>query len=188
MFVVEKKKEGLYSLPALAIEPSQAKILSSNLAIKIVTLLSSNELYPVEIAKKLKVHEQKVYYHIKNLHKAGIIKQVKEENRQGAVARYFTVNKPAVIVKLKELERAHNLFQSKADTDFLAPFIKDGQLNAMIIVGSPDPHGVEKARSRDGYYGMDLALFIGTFLNNVPKLYVKLDTEVRQDELKNETT
>jgi hypothetical protein len=32
---------------------------------------------------------------------------------------------------------------------------------------------------------MDLALFLGTFLNYVPKLNVRLDTEVRDEDLKN---
>jgi hypothetical protein len=52
-------------------------------------------------------------------------------------------------------------------------------------VGSPDPHGPDKARSRDGYYGMDLALFLGTFLNYVPKFNVKLDTEFREEDSNN---
>ncbi|TAL57427.1 MAG: S-layer protein [Nanoarchaeota archaeon] len=54
----------------------------------------------------------------------------------------------------------------------------------MIIIGSPDPHGPEKARSRDGYYGIDLALFLGAFLQTAPKPNVKLDTEVKEQDLK----
>ncbi|MBI2141580.1 S-layer protein, partial [Candidatus Woesearchaeota archaeon] len=34
-------------------------------------------------------------------------------------------------------------------------------------------------------YGMDLALFLGTFLNYVPKFYVKLDTDAREEDLRN---
>ncbi len=184
MFVVEKGKDGVSSLPAVAIEPKDARSLSSELAIKILKLLSEKAMYPVEIARELKVHEQKVYYHIRNLEKAGIVKVVREEGRQGAVARYYAVEKPAVVVKFKELEPTQKIFQFKSDSEFLEPFIKDGRLDALIVVGSPDPHGPEKARSRDGYYGMDLALFLGTFLNYVPQLYVKLDTEVREEELK----
>ncbi len=184
MFVVEKGKGGVLSLPAVAIEPKDARSLSSELAIRIIKLLSSKAMYPVEIARELKVHEQKVYYHIRNLEKAGIVKVVREEGRQGAVARYYSVDKPAIVVKFKELEPTQKIFQFKSDSEFLEPFVKDGRLDALIIVGSPDPHGPEKARSRDGYYGMDLALFLGTFLNYVPQLYVKLDTEVRDEELK----
>jgi len=184
MFAVEKRKEGVFSLPACEINAKDAKSVSSELAVRVIKLLAEKPMYPIELAKELKVHEQKVYYHIRNLEKAGIVKVVKEEGRQGAVARYYSVDKPAVVIKFKELEPTQKIFQLKSDSDFLSPLIRDGKLDALIIVGSPDPHGPEKARSRDGYYGMDLALFLGTFLNYVPQLYVKLDTEVREEELK----
>jgi hypothetical protein len=100
------------------------------------------------------------------------------------VAKYYTVEKPAFVIKLKEFEQAQDIIP-KNTSEFLDPFMKNGQLNAMIIVGSPDPHGPEKARSRDGYYGIDLALFLGTFLNYVPNLNVRLDTEVRKEDLQN---
>lgn len=184
MFVADKSKSGFSSLPAQEIRPEDAKNISSDLAIRILKLLAAKPMYPIELAKELKVHEQKVYYHIRNLEKAGIIKVARQEGRQGAVAKYYGLEKPALIVKFKELEESHKLFSTKGGSEFLEPFIKDGQLNALIVVGSPDPHGPEKARSKDGYYGMDLALFLGTFLNYVPKFYVKLDTDAREEDLK----
>ncbi|MBN2454076.1 S-layer protein [Candidatus Woesearchaeota archaeon] len=185
MFVIDKRKNEIVSLPAQEIKASDAKNLSSELAIKILRLLAQKPMYPIELAKELKVHEQKVYYHVRNLEGCGAIKVVKEEERQGATAKYYAAERPAFVVKLKELEATQKIFQMKGDSEFLEPFIADGKLNALIIVGSPDPHGPEKARSRDGYYGMDLALFLGTFLNYVPATNVKLDTEVRDKDLKN---
>jgi len=184
MFVVKKEKNQIFSLPIKEITAREAKNLSSELALKIVKLLTKKPMYPIELAKELKVHEQKVYYHIKNLEKSGIIKINKKEIKQGAVAKYYSVDKPAFVIRLKEFEETQNIIP-RSNSEFLEPFIKNGQLDAMIIVGSPDPHGPEKARSRDGYYGIDLALFIGTFLNYVPDLNVRLDTEVRQEDLKN---
>jgi DNA-binding transcriptional ArsR family regulator len=184
MFVVDKVKNDVVSLPAQEISAEDAKSLSSELAVKILKLLAQKPMYPVELAKELKVHEQKIYYHIRNLEAIGAIKVVKEEEKQGATAKYYFAEKPAFVIKLKDLQNTQKIFQLKGDSDFLEPFIKDGQLNALIIVGSPDPHGPEKARSRDGYYGMDLALFLGTFLNYVPKLNVKLDTEAHDSELR----
>ncbi|MBI2144349.1 S-layer protein [Candidatus Woesearchaeota archaeon] len=187
MFVVDRNKEGFTSLPAQEIRAEDAKNLSSELAVKILKLLSAKPMYPIELAKGLNVHEQKVYYHIRNLEKAGVIKVVKEEGKQGAVAKYYFLEKPAVVVRFKEMEETRKLFNvlnRKGSSEFLEPFIKDGQLNALIIVGSPDPHGPEKARAKDGYYGMDLALFLGTFLSYIPKFYVKLDTDTREEDLK----
>ena len=184
MFVVKKEKNQIFSLPVKEISVKQAKNFSSDLALKILKLLIKKSMYPIELAKELKVHEQKVYYHIKNLEKSGIIKISKKEIKQGAVAKYYSIDKPAFVIRLKEFEETQNIIP-RSNSEFLEPFIKNGQLDAMIIVGSPDPHGPEKARSRDGYYGIDLALFIGTFLNYVPDLNVRLDTEVRQEDLKN---
>jgi len=184
MFVVKKEKNQIFSLPVKEISVKQAKNFSSDLALKILKLLIKKSMYPIELAKELKVHEQKVYYHIKNLEKSGIIKISKKEIKQGAVAKYYSIDKSAFVIRLKEFEETQNIIP-RSNSEFLEPFIKNGQLDAMIIVGSPDPHGPEKARSRDGYYGIDLALFIGTFLNYVPDLNVRLDTEVRQEDLKN---
>src|SRR3989344_2508975 len=158
MFVVNKEKNEVYSLPAKEIKFSSLKNLGTELAQRIVKSISDEAKYPADIAKELKVHEQKVYYHIRNLEKAGIVKIVKKQSKQ---------------------KIAHITNESA----FLEPFIQNGQLIALIIVGSPDPHGPDKARSRDGYYGIDLALFLGTFLNYVPSFNVKLDTEVHDKDL-----
>ena len=185
MFIIDKQKNEVYSLPAKEINVENAKCVSSPLAQKILNLLAKEAMYPIDIAKALKVHEQKVYYHIRNLEKAGIIKIVKRETKQGATANFYALAEPAFIIKFKNFETTSKIAQIRNESEFLEPFIKDGQLDALIIVGSPDPHGPDKARSRDGYYGMDLALFLGTFLNYVPKFNVKLDTEVREDDLSN---
>ncbi|HIG98819.1 TPA: helix-turn-helix domain-containing protein [Candidatus Woesearchaeota archaeon] len=184
MFLAERGKDGFLSLPAVEIKPENAKSLSSGLAVRILQLLAEKPMYPIELANSLKVHEQKVYYHIRNLERAGVIRVVKQEGRQGAVAKYYGLEKPAVVVRFGQMQDAHKLFGVRTSPEFLEPFIKDGRLNALIIVGSPDPHGPEKARSKDGYYGMDLALFLGTFLSYVPKSNVKLDTDAREEDLK----
>ncbi len=185
MFVIEKKNNEMYSLPAKELSKESVTVVSSALAQKILALLVKEPSYPSELAKKLRVHEQKVYYHIRNLEKAGVISIVKKETKQGAVANYYGAEQPALVLCFAELEKTTKIGQMKNESTFLEPFIENGQLNALIIVGSPDPHGPDKARSRDGYYGMDLALFLGTFLNYVPKVNVKLDTEIRDDDLQN---
>ncbi|MBI1969501.1 S-layer protein, partial [Candidatus Woesearchaeota archaeon] len=134
----------------------------------------------------LKVHEQKIYYHIRNLEKAGTIKLARQENRQGAVANFYSLAEPSFVISFAPFQPTQKIMQLKEEhKKVLEPFIAEGQLNATIIVGSPDPHGPDKARSRDGYYGIDFGLFLGTFLNYVPKLHVKLDTETREEDLQN---
>ncbi len=185
MFIIDKQKNEVFSLPAKEISAEHAGAVSSDLAQKILHLLAKEAMYPIHIAKALKVHEQKIYYHIRNLEKAGIINVVKKETKQGATANFYALAEPAFVVKFKNFESTSKIAQIRNESEFLEPFVKDGQLDALIIVGSPDPHGPDKARSRDGYYGMDLALFLGTFLNYVPKFNVKLDTEVREEDFNN---
>jgi len=186
MFVIKKTAKGVSSLPARELSVNQLKHLTSELASRILKEISEIPSYPREIAKKLKVHEQKVYYHIRKLEKARIIEVAKTRIIQGTPANFYKLVEPAFIVRFKEFETAQKMHGAEAEPgSFLEPFVEDGKLNAEIIVGSPDPHGPEKARSRDGYYGIDFALFLGTFLNYLPELKVKLDTESTSDDLKN---
>src|SRR3989344_56867 len=161
MFVIEKEKNEIFSLPAKELKFNNLKNFGTDLAQKIVKSISEEAKYPADIAKELKVHEQKVYYHIRNLEKAGIVKVVKKETKQGAVANFYALTEPAFIVKFKELQSTQKISQFRNESTYLEPFIKNGKLDALIVVGSPDPHGPDKARSRDGYYGIDLALFLG---------------------------
>lgn len=185
MKVVEQKKQKTYALEAKEISVDGIGCVKSSLAKRIVLSVVDTEKYPKQIAKELKVNEQKVYYHVRNLEKAGIIKVAREETVHGTLAKFYKVVQPALVLKFKELVPSQEISPTDEKVArFLSPFIVDGRLNARIIVGSPDPHGPEKARSRDGYYGMDLALFFGTFLNYVPEINVRLDTEVKEAELK----
>jgi DNA-binding transcriptional ArsR family regulator len=185
MIVIEQQKQKTYSLEAKEIGIELLGSLGSSLAQKIVRSIVDKEKYPKQIAIELKENEQKIYYHIRNLEKAGIIKVAKQEMVRGAMAKFYRVAEPALVVKFKELVPSQKISPTDEKVSrFLNPFIVDGRLNALIIVGSPDPHGPEKARSRDGYYGMDLALFLGTFLNYVPDIKVRLDTETTDADLK----
>ncbi|MFA6022605.1 MAG: helix-turn-helix domain-containing protein [Candidatus Pacearchaeota archaeon] len=153
----------------------------NELSINILKVLKEHEMYPKQIAKKLKVHEQNVYYYIHQLEKSGIIKVSKQENINGTVAKFYTLTSDSFYFKLHDFRESSKL--EEKEPEFLSPFIDKGELNALIIVGSPDPHGPQKARSRDGYFGMDLALFLGTFLNYVGNSKVMLDTEVHDSDL-----
>ncbi len=185
VYIIRKDKNETLSLPAIEISPEQAKVLSSPLSRKILESLADKPAYTIQIAKKLQVHEQKVYYHINKLKESGIIKAIKQERIHGALTTFYSLTQPAFYFRFKDFKKMSKLADLKEQhSAFLNPFIKDGELDALVVVGSPDPHGPHRARSRDGYYGIDFALFLGTFLNYVPKLNVRLDTEVSEVELK----
>jgi len=183
MYLIKKQRNETLSLPCKEIAPKAMKSLGSSLAQRIVRTLAEKECYAKEVARVLGVHEQKVYYHIRRLEKAGIVRAGRTETRQGATAQYYMLAEPSVAVRFREFQTTQKIADYSNESDFLEPFIHDGELQALIVVGSPDPHGPEKARSRDGFYGMDLALFLGTFLTYIPGLNVRLDTEVREKDL-----
>lgn len=182
MIVVDKRKGKVASLSGKAMGLKQLKSLNSELGLKVAKALAVKPSYPMELARRFKVHEQKVYYHIRNLESSGVVQVAKRERIQGAQANIYETVQPALVLNLKEFEEGQ-VSVNKEPAEFLEPFIEDGKLNAALIVGSPDPHGPEKARSRDGYYAVDLALFLGSFLDFMPELNVKLDTEVRTEDL-----
>ncbi|MBW2964216.1 S-layer protein [Candidatus Woesearchaeota archaeon] len=185
MKITETRKQKTYSLDAKEIALDGLGCLKSRLAQKIALAVVDTEKYPKQIAKELKENEQKIYYHIRNLEKAGVLNVEKQEMVHGANAKFYRVAEPALVLRFKELVPKQEISAVDENvSNFLAPFIIHGKFDARIIVGSPDPHGPEKARSRDGYYGIDLALFFGTFLNYVPEINVRLDTDVTPEELK----
>ena len=81
-------------------DPERLKAVLNKLSWKILQLLSEKEMYPMEVARKLNIHEQRVYYHIRKLTKAGAIKVVREEEKKGAVAKYYKAKFPAMGVEL----------------------------------------------------------------------------------------
>lgn len=184
MKIVKRGNDKIYSLPTKEISPEKVKAANSELARGILKALYGKPSYPLEIARLLGVHEQKVYYHVRKLEKAGFIKKARQEVKQGVLVNYYALANDSFFIKFGDFKQSQKSHFSAQDNDFLFPFIKDGELDAIIVLGSPEAHGPEKARARDGYYGMNFTLFLGTFLSCLPRYSVKLDTEVTKEDLK----
>ncbi|HIK00265.1 TPA: S-layer protein [archaeon] len=186
MYIVEKQSQKLLTLPAKEVKGKSLSVFGSELANRILKFLPEGPAYPKEIAQKLNVHEQKVYYHIKNFERNGLVRVARTENRQGAVAKYYELTEPAFVVRFSDLRETTKISATNENAQkFLDPFVKDGKLNCTIIIGSPQSHGPERARSNDGYYAIDIALFLGSYLSYYsPEPVVKLDTELRNGDLK----
>ncbi|MCA9486182.1 S-layer protein [Candidatus Woesearchaeota archaeon] len=157
--------------------------LSSSLAKLILEELAKEAQYSKQLAKKLGIHEQTMYYYMRKLERAGLITVKKEEMISGSLARFYEPSSASFFVRLAQWKKAASFFGKVGDS-YLDPFIVNAQLHALFVVGSPDPHGPQKARSKDGYFGMDLALFFGSYLQFLPESRVKLDTEVSEQDLR----
>lgn len=184
-YLIDQKDGKTFSLPARIANPSEVSAAFSPLAWSILKCLTEKPSYPKEIARQLKVHEQKVYYHIRNLEKQRLITKSSIEAKQGAVANIYTIRESAVALLLKPLQPSAKLQSLKSEHKrFLEPFVIEGKLNALIIMGSPEPHGPTKVRAKDSSEAAELGLFLGSFLNYIPEQCVKLDTEIREPDLK----
>jgi DNA-binding transcriptional ArsR family regulator len=176
---------GNYEIKDIAIldRPERLKTVANRLSLQILRLLGQSEMYPIQIAKKLGVHEQKIYYHIRKLAEAGIIEVVREEEKKGATARFFKIAFPAFGFELPFGNRKiTSLTTPEMDerlTDFFSPFLSNSVFDGKIVVGSPDPHGPFKARARDGHYAAYLSLFLGRFVELPDDFMVKLDVDVK---------
>ena len=166
-------------------DPEKLKSVLNKLSWKILQILSEQEMYPMEIARKLKLHEQKVYYHIRKLAKAGAIKVVREEETKGAVAKYYKAAFPAMGIELPVGYQRINGFPASCIDEkmkrFLSPFIEDCVFDGKIVVGSPDPHGPFKAKARDGHYAAFLTLFLGKLVELPEDFPIKLDVDVKAE-------
>lgn len=181
-YLMQEKDGKLMYTSALILEnPSSISLIDHPIRIKILELLNKEPMYPAELAKHLNLHEQKVYYHIKQLVNAGVLHIVEKKDIRGTTAKKFAPKNMSFGVSLsKDWKKANTLIEKKDETitKFLEGFVSDGKLNSYFVVGSPDPHGPHKARARDGHYAIDLAMFFGQNAEVSDDFSVKLDVDI----------
>ncbi len=179
MFRLLDDATGIASDANVIRHPKKLKAITSELGWKVYQELSKSPASPIDIARKFKLHEQKVYYHINQLRKADLIRLVKTEERQGALTKFYAAKPDAIVITHDNV--ASRKFKPSAENvpEILKGFIQGGKVDFRIVVGSPDPHGKYKARGADSCCAIDLALFLGSFTSGGSAPNYKLDTEMR---------
>jgi len=167
-------------------DPQLLRLIFNKLSWKILRMLSEKEMYPLEIAKVLHIHEQKVYYHIRKLEKAGAIVVAREEVKKGATAKYFRATSSAFGIDLPKGYRPIKKLSLLSMEDKLHTFFRelvkeDDTFDGKIVVGSPTPHGPFKTSARDGHYASHLAFFLGQFVRMPDEFAIKLDVDVKAE-------
>ncbi len=189
-YVLFKREDKYVVVPAkLLDEPNKILAVANPLRIKILKILAEQPMYSRQLANFLKVDEQTIYYHVKFLEKAGLIKLQRREEKKGAVAKYYTVESPSLVFNLTEPKDVEEFILPKVPLsekarNFLNPHLKNGDLDTLIIIGSPDSHGPYRSQARDGHYAVDLAIFLGSISRCEPNFITRLDTEIRESDLK----
>lgn len=167
-------------------DPQKLKLILNKLSWKILMMLSQREMYPLQIAKELGIHEQRIYYHVRKLEEAGAISITREESKKGVVAKYYRANSQAFGIELpyeyKSLELTPPAWVGEKIQKFFAGFLRaDRVFDGKIVVGSPMPHGPFKTSARDGHYASHLAFFLGQFIRMPEDFAVKLDVDVKAE-------
>lgn len=182
----EEDKTQMVKEIAVVKDPQKLKMMLNRLSWKILTMLSEQEMYPLEIAKTLGIHEQKVYYHIRKLAKAGAIVVAREEEKKGAIAKYYKPVSQAFGIELSQtyqkLKGPSLLTVDEHIQRFFREFMdENGSFNGKIVVGSPTPHGPFRTSARDGHYASYLTFFLGQFMKMPEEFAIKLDIDVKAE-------
>ncbi len=186
VFLVSEKNDKYFIKGVKMVSGAEGiKSLASVTGRKILFALAEKPSYPAELAKKLKIHEQLVYYHIRRMEREKIVEVKSKSERGGALAKYYSPTESAFAIELPfgEESLAEIPFRKENPKlkQFLFPFVNAGAFNATIVVGAPDPHGLHQVRARDGHYGIDLALLFGQYSSIPSEFVTKLDVDVRAE-------
>ena len=182
--LIKKNNEEL-QIETKLISASELGPLINPDCLKIFEKLQEKPSFPAELSKDLKINEQKVYYHIKQLKNKKLISVEKTEERNGALAKYYSTSFDsfAIVPNLEAIEKKPKILKKKnlknETFSFLKEFTKKGIFSAKLVVGSPDPHGKFKGRARDGHLAAELACFLGANCRGVELPLVFLDTMVK---------
>jgi len=183
-----KEENGSQKVKEIAImrDPQKLKMVLNKLSWRILVMLSEKEMYPLELARALGIHEQKVYYHVRKLAKAGAITVAREEEKKGATAKFYKATSAAFGVELpheyKTIRKVSLLSMDEQIQKFFKEFVqKDGTFDGKIVVGSPTPHGPFRTTARDGHYASHLTFFMGQFAKMPREFAIKLDVDVKAE-------
>jgi len=194
---IEKKityeKEGrLYEKKIIVFEKQkEIQVLSNPIAWKILRLISDRPRYTAQIAKELEIYEQSAYYYVRKLVSIGAIEETGSYFVKGGTAKLYSATSPAFGIEMEwgeNLSIEYNLNDWKKTTEFLTArkFLKEfidenNKFDGLVIVGSPNPHGIFKTSARDGHYAIQLAFFLGNICNLPQGFVVKLDEDAKAE-------
>jgi DNA-binding transcriptional ArsR family regulator len=178
-FIIKKEKDRTFYSEAHVLSSAKITKILNETRLQIIKMLTEKPLYPKEIAKKLGINEQKVYYHINPLIEENIIEIFEKKEIRGTIARKLKAKTSSIISLQNPSWKVMNEDKRGINPkiiSFFKPFIEDS-LSGKIVVGSPDPHGPFKARARDGHYAIDFSMFLGSLVSLSDDFSVFLDVD-----------
>lgn len=158
---------GVVFMNEIKLDDDKISALSNATRREILDLIREDPDYPASIARKLNISKQKAHYHFTQLHESGLIEKIDSENVEGGKAGIYRTKDSHLIygaepVKSKILEDAF-----------------EGD-EGLIVVGSPDQHGEDQVRARDGHLAGEIGIKLGRHRLDFETVW---DTEVVRDKL-----
>lgn len=176
------REEESRKVEALGLDFDKVKAIGDETRFQILKILQENESYPAEVAKELGVSKQKAYYHFQILEDEGLIEENREEKKSGGVATFYQPTSGGFVLDLGEEGEKITLPDRNPEVrKFLNPFVKNGELNGKIVVGSPEKHGPDQVKARDGHLAGELGIKLGGYTDS-EDLSTVLDTELFRDQ------
>ncbi len=167
------------------------RILSNPIAWKILKSIAEKPKYAIQISKELNIYEQSAYYYIRKLISIGAIKEYGTDFVRGGTAKLYECSSPSFGIEMSWGERRSTIHSTENKTNqlnninakkFLKEFIDDENFfDGLVIVGSPNPHGIFKTSARDGHYAIQLAFSLGNICNLPQSFIVKLDEDAKAE-------
>jgi len=185
--LVENRGDGKVSYESLVVAPKKLSVFNSDLSLRIVNELARNPGCAMDLARNLKEHEQKIYYHLRKLESVGVVKPVGTEKRYGMVAKIYSMTCPVIATKLYEDGHPINKKASVKDPNmvkFFYPFVDNGELKARIVIGDTYSHGRFDTESTEGPYAFELGMLLGNLVGKLKFPHYKFDTETRKNDLR----
>ncbi len=163
---------------AKQLDKKALKAVNDSTRRKILEHLAQEPDYPSNIADKLDISKQKTHYHFKKLRESNLIEKVREKKLSGGLATYYRPVTGGFIIDIQGKGRKTGLQNLTEETrNFLHPLVQDARINGKIVVGSPDRHGPDQVRARDGHLAGEIAVKLGRYAENTEKTVV-MDTEL----------
>jgi len=162
--------------------PKLLKTLSTKITFRILEELSIKPSTLSELSRCLSLTIQRLSYHLKHLIESGLVEYTLEDIG-GRKRKVYRLKHLGILVLPPGVKPVGKLSFSKIEAiPALHPFVENGLFNALIVIGSPDPHGRYGYAASDGYSAIDLALFLGSFVNRNVDVVYKLDTQVTTED------
>ncbi len=178
--ILEENDGGFLKLESREMTDEMINSLRDQTRREILSELAEEPAYPAEIARELEISKQKTYYHIENLKEADLIEEERSENVSGGTATIYRSKAEALHLKFSEGTESGFKPVPENISRFLKPVNHEDE-KLSVVVGSPDEHGPDRVRARDGHLAGEIGLRLGTYIQPSSTEIVK-DVELVRDE------